>query len=224
MKALLTEISIDSSSNFSEEQLPVLKKYLPTAQFKTFDTFKPYDYDKRTEDEQLKVQTDFEEYKLKPLKELSGYSHDFVCDLHLFMHDFPNVPFRVKGTREVTVDATNSDALNQHQKAVDLMLQAQETRLNSMMEMFVKMSENIANNFKVDTFNQKCDVHIGGGLLMTVNETLLMEDSCTDVLQRELNSGWRILAVNVQNDGRRPDYVLGRYNPNLQIDGEALRK
>jgi len=64
-------------------------------------------------------------------------------------------------------------------------------------------------------FNQKCNVHVGGGLLVTFNELCLKEDICTDELQIELNDGWRILAVCVQPDQRRPDYILGRYNPKL---------
>ncbi len=69
-----------------------------------------------------------------------------------------------------------------------------------------------ATNFN---FNSKCNVHLGGGLIVTYNEVLLLEDSCSDRLQVELNNGWRVIAVCVQANQRRPDYVLGRYNPNL---------
>lgn len=71
-------------------------------------------------------------------------------------------------------------------------------------------------------FNQHCDVHIPGNMLATYNETLLLEDSCTDELQRALNSGWRIVAVCPQSQ-RRPDYILGRFNPKLDADGAAQR-
>lgn len=63
-------------------------------------------------------------------------------------------------------------------------------------------------------FNDKCDVHIGGGLLMRVREVKVCEDYCTEQLQRELDEGWVIVAVCVQPDGRRPDYVLGKYKDN----------
>ena len=62
------------------------------------------------------------------------------------------------------------------------------------------------------TMNEKCNVHIGGHSLMQINETILLENSCTDALQNELDAGWRIVAACVQPDGRRPDYILGRYN------------
>lgn len=64
------------------------------------------------------------------------------------------------------------------------------------------------------TFNSKCNVHIGGGLLLTINEVRLENDCCTDRLQERLNGGWRIVASSPQPDQRRPDYILGRYNPN----------
>lgn len=70
---------------------------------------------------------------------------------------------------------------------------------------------------KSQTFNQKVNVHVGGGLIVTYNDLCLKEDCCTDILQAELNDGWRIIAVCVQPDQRRPDYILGRYNPELDV-------
>lgn len=72
-------------------------------------------------------------------------------------------------------------------------------------------------------FNTKCDVHVGGGLIATFNEICLKEDTCTDLLQTTLAEGWRIIAVCVQPDQRRPDYILGRYNPALEINLGAKR-
>lgn len=71
-------------------------------------------------------------------------------------------------------------------------------------------------------YNEHCDVHVPGNVLISYNETLLLEDSCTDILQGYLNSGWRIVAVCPQAQ-RRPDYILGRYNPEIDIGGSARR-
>ena len=60
------------------------------------------------------------------------------------------------------------------------------------------------------TFNDKCHVHVGGLGLMLINEVCVVKDVCTHALQDNLNEGWRILAVCVQPDQRRPDYILGR--------------
>jgi hypothetical protein len=47
-------------------------------------------------------------------------------------------------------------------------------------------------------------------LLFAVDEVRLLENGCTDELQRMLEDGWRILAVCPPPAQRRPDYILGR--------------
>lgn len=66
-----------------------------------------------------------------------------------------------------------------------------------------------------EVFNQKCDVHVPGMALMLINRTMLLEDCCTDRLQSHLTDGWRIIAACPQPDQRRPDYILGRYEPEI---------
>ncbi|MDA3808351.1 MAG: hypothetical protein PF440_10640 [Thiomicrorhabdus sp.] len=80
-----------------------------------------------------------------------------------------------------------------------------------------KLLDGLVDKIKDNTFNKKTNVHVGGGLITTYNDLLLKEDICTDILQQELNNGWRIIAVCVQADQRRPDYILGRYNPTLEV-------
>jgi hypothetical protein len=46
--------------------------------------------------------------------------------------------------------------------------------------------------------------------LLAMDEVQVLEDACTDELQRNLDAGWRIVAVCPPNAARRPDYVLGR--------------
>lgn len=62
-------------------------------------------------------------------------------------------------------------------------------------------------------FNQKVNVHVPGLGLLLLDEIQVMEDCCTDLIQKELDNGWRIVAVCPQPDSRRPDYVLGRAKP-----------
>lgn len=59
-------------------------------------------------------------------------------------------------------------------------------------------------------FNAKVQVHVAGLGLLNVTEVENHNDCCTDYLQTKLADGWRILAVCVQPDQRRPDYILGR--------------
>jgi hypothetical protein len=49
--------------------------------------------------------------------------------------------------------------------------------------------------------------HIG---LLAIDEVKVVTDYCTDMLQNELDRGWRILCVCPPNAARRPDYILGR--------------
>lgn len=88
--------------------------------------------------------------------------------------------------------------------------------LNKIEEKFKYIDKQL-DIFKNQQFNQKVNVHVGGGLIVTYNELILKEDSCTDVLQECMNDGWRIIAVCSQPDQRRPDYILGRYNPELDV-------
>lgn len=62
-------------------------------------------------------------------------------------------------------------------------------------------------------FNKKVEVHVPGNALAVYNKTQLCEDCCTEYLQDQLDLGWRIIAVCPQPDQRRPDYILGRYEP-----------
>jgi len=96
--------------------------------------------------------------------------------------------------------------------------------LNEIEEKFNTINKNL-DLFNNQQFNQKVNVHVGGGLIVTYNDLKLMEDSCTDALQNELNDGWRIIACCVQPNQRRPDYVLGRYNPDKDCcETSAKRK
>ncbi|WVR18126.1 hypothetical protein JXVLWARM_CDS_0075 [Burkholderia phage Bm1] len=76
-----------------------------------------------------------------------------------------------------------------------------------------------------DEFNHKVEVHMPGQALSNYNETMLLEDSCTDALQSVLDKGWRIIAACPQPDSRRPDYILGRFNPERLVahNNGALR-
>lgn len=49
--------------------------------------------------------------------------------------------------------------------------------------------------------------HVG---LLAMDEVMVEENCCSDLLQRRLDEGWRILCVCPPNAARRPDYILGR--------------
>lgn len=58
--------------------------------------------------------------------------------------------------------------------------------------------------------NQRCNVHVSNLGLLKIKKVIVEEDLCTHRLQDLLDEGWKILAICIQPDQRRPDYVLGR--------------
>lgn len=58
--------------------------------------------------------------------------------------------------------------------------------------------------------NQRVNVAVPGFGLMAIRTVKVEVDLCTERLQEQLDLGWQILAICVQPDQRRPDYVLGK--------------
>ena len=89
--------------------------------------------------------------------------------------------------------------------------------LNSVIakfEVLVHKFEAMTGGTKsMTSYNNKCEVHMPGNMLTMYNNVTYEEDMCTDMLQRLLDDGWRIIAACPQPDQRRPDYILGRYDP-----------
>lgn len=54
------------------------------------------------------------------------------------------------------------------------------------------------------------NIHLPSIDLFHIDQTLLLEDSCTDKLQEHLNEKWRIIACIPRPGQRRPDYIMGR--------------
>ena len=63
--------------------------------------------------------------------------------------------------------------------------------------------------------NNVTNIHIPNIGLLAINHVMVLEDACTDQLQKCLTEGWSIIAVCPPNACRRPDYVLGRENRKL---------
>jgi len=122
---------------------------------------------------------------------------EYMCDLDTFLSLHPNLKIKIRGLPK-TPEAN-------YQNVIQQILAIQE-KFESALKGFDKQIE----------FNQKCDVHIGNLGLLNINQVGYATDYCTEALQDILNKGWRLLAVCVQPDGRRPDYVFGRYDPNSE--------
>lgn len=85
-----------------------------------------------------------------------------------------------------------------------------DEKFTTRVEKVATLKTLIPENMKVKEAKEDVvNVHIPSNDLFSVKNTLLLEDSCTNALQDELNKGWRIIAVIPRAGQRRPDYILG---------------
>jgi hypothetical protein len=134
--------------------------------------------------------------------ELKDAYRDLIVDINDFVKDLPNLHFEFRGLIPNTTSQEHIKHINNKFEHI------QEIVVN-----IVDKLERIQNTEKV--FNEKCNVHLPGLGLLSINEVMLLEDSCTDTLQDYIGSGWRIISVCPQPDQRRPDYILGRTNNDI---------
>lgn len=92
-----------------------------------------------------------------------------------------------------------------------------------LQDVFTLAASKAAPSGPVQHFNEVVEVHTPGNALTAYNATALLQDACTDKLQEQLDAGWRIIAVCPQPDQRRPDYVLGKYEPDHVLGMGARR-
>ena len=201
----LYKIELNYEAEITEEDLVKLQKFAPSAKFKELKDFKVESYYKDQDqykgwtDEQFeqKMNDSFAEYMAKSPRKVNHYSANSeltMVDLDMFLAEDIDVAFEIKGFTKIQFTAP--------QAGFDLSEYAE------IFKTLEGLRHQLADRA---SFNSKCNVHIGGAHMMTVNRTMLCEDYCTDQLQDRLNEGWRIMACCVQ-DARRPDYILGKYD------------
>lgn len=213
----LFTIRLDSDNKINQQQLDQLKELHIDIEWKVEKDFDIYVYDSDTaEERERKVAqsaTKWKAYQESKVREFKSPYEIHGVDISLIAEHFPYLKYTVLGNTKVK--------LRQNSISID----RDWNRLEDMIKQFKQTAENSGLAVtEAKSFNNKCNVHIGGSLLMNVNELLLCENYCTDDAQNQINDGWRIVAVCVQPDGRRPDYIFGRYNPNMSAEGKsALR-
>jgi hypothetical protein len=61
------------------------------------------------------------------------------------------------------------------------------------------------------------NISVAGQALLDIRTITWVEDSCTELVQRALDDGWKIVAVCPANDSRRPTYILGHNELNKSL-------
>jgi hypothetical protein len=150
-------------------------------------TVNPLDLEK--EDNKKKLVKETDQIELRADKE-------YLVDLDIFMLNYPASKIKVRGI------PTRFPEINNFSNVIEQM-NAIQNKMENALKSFNKSIE----------FNQKCDVHISNLGLLHINQIGYAVDKCTEQLQDILNNGWKIIACCIQPDQRRPDYILGKYNP-----------
>jgi len=73
-----------------------------------------------------------------------------------------------------------------------------------------RMREQMIEQRHETVINEKCNVVVPSLGLLVIDTVKVHYDLCTEDLQQHLDKGWRIVAICVQPDQRRPDYILGK--------------
>lgn len=193
----------------TEEQLTQLQELDPEIRWKDESDIHDYVYDDRKEEIEAKNAEKWDVYQKATRKVFYAPTKISGIDLAIMAEKYSWLQYTVKGAKKVKIRPTEEYI----DKAVK--------DLSHLFTQFKALADlpDVSN-----TYNNKCNVHIGGSLLMTVNDLMLAEDICTDELQALLDNGWRIVSCCVQADARRPDYVLGRYDPAKEACGQSAKR
>lgn len=120
--------------------------------------------------------------------------------------DFIEVKFAMSDESRLRSDYVFKVKVNPPQADIFNMI---ETHTALMSKQFEQLSK-----FSTQKFNELCNVPNYDTSMQLINQVMLLENCCTDQLQKALSDGWRIIAVSPQPNQRRPDYVLGCHNEN----------
>lgn len=152
-------------------------------------------------------------------RELKEDANEYECNRH-----FDNPTFACVGEQllkilevddSITVKSAAPVATDSHEGLL--------ARLAAVVGKLENVEIPDPQNIPGHIYNEHCEVHTPGNMLATYNETMLLEDACTDALQTSMDDGWRIVAVCPQAQ-RRPDYIMGRWNPDYHSGNGAKRK
>lgn len=131
---------------------------------------------------------------------------EFLADSELVV-SLMSKGFSAKIKSSLPQDSDLQNKIQSCEKSIDALMSQLAGKLNCD-------SDALKNNY----YNNRCECHISNVGLHMMNRTMLLENSCTDDLTQALANGWRIISALPQPDQRRPDYILGKYDPNFNYN------
>lgn len=140
-----------------------------------------------------------------PVPAKKGYYYHSNFDVVVNYEQYFTLALDTSGAFTIRIKARYSG------EAIEKRMGRLQDAVNHMIDKLSRIDVQIPD--QNPTYNQKCEVHVPGIGLLAVNRTMLLEDACTDKLDTALANGWRIIAACPQPDQRRPDYILGKYDP-----------
>lgn len=199
-------IPIDKRVNiFTKDEVEklnsILDSNLITEEIKTFSLLEKQNLFKETwfygEDSKTKEEAYLEKYNASDGLDLYVVKSDmtYIVDTDLLL---------------LTIDRFNTKVIYTVVGQLKDMPSAFQSSENKVLEKLLSLEEKLSLFDKTQQFNTKVGVHISDLGLLNIKEVDVLEDICTDTLQKWLDEGWRIITVCPQPDKRRPDYILGR--------------
>lgn len=196
------------TGGWGEDLCDELKMFLNTSNDwnKTIYYYRPKSLKELSEDE-FKIFMESEEFK-----NMDYYGSQKVV---MQYEDFIDVKFAMSDESQLRSESVFKINVNVSASSIFNMI---ETHTALMAKQFDQLSK-----LSTQTFNEKVNVPNMDSFIAKMNQTMLLEDCCTDYLQSNLAKGWRIIAICPQPNQRRPDYILGKIFDDSEIGTTALR-
>lgn len=157
-----------------------------------------------------------EDYKIFVTTEefaaLEYYGHQRIL---MQYEDYIDVKFAMKDSNQLRSDSVFKLNVTVSASNIFNVIETHTALIAKQFDQLTQLSK--------QTFNEKVNVPNMDAFISKINQTMLLEDCCTDYLQSHLIKGWRIIAICPQPNQRRPDYVLGKILDEEELRSSALR-
>lgn len=179
--------------------------------YKSWEYTKLYSYNSDEYNHVIKLSDDEIKEKYKDNICLSQFKVKLPLSLYTDIlykyHDHKHLSFTIADKFEIELADHDTFITDTHTKILD-----------HNIDLLQKINKSL-NAIENHHFNIKCQTPLVDNFLSRVNQIVLLDDCCSDILQSYLAKGWRIISVCPQPNQRRPDYILG-----MVVDEKDIKK